>query len=88
MIGIDKVFGRIIATYSIYEKRHREYSESEQRLLIFFAQMLVNIRLRKLSEEQIQKANFHSEGAMMHIDSAKAELTGKMPAMVIPWQPD
>jgi len=33
--------------------------------------MLTNIRLRKLSEEQIQKANFHSEEAMMHMDFCK-----------------
>jgi len=50
--------------------------------------MLANIRLRRLSEEQIQKANFHSEEAMMHMDSAKTELTWKKPAMIIPWQPD
>jgi len=56
--------------------------------LIFFAQTLVNIRLRRLSEEQIQKANLHPEEAMMRMDSAKAEPTWKMPAMIIPWQPD
>jgi len=56
--------------------------------LILFAQTRVNIRLRKLSEEQIHKPNFHPEEAMMRMDSAKAEPTGKMPAMIIPWQPD
>jgi|WetSurMetagenome_2_1015567.scaffolds.fasta_scaffold00550_17 PAS domain S-box-containing protein len=34
-------------------KMHREYSEGEQRLLIFFAQMLVNIQQRKQAEEDL-----------------------------------
>lgn len=50
-------------------KRHHEYSEGEQRLLIFFAQMLVNILQRKLAEQELQEANRYLKEATMRAKS-------------------
>ena len=35
-------------------RQHHNYSENEQRLLLLFAQMLVNIRQRKIAQEQLR----------------------------------
>jgi GAF domain-containing protein len=50
-------------------KRHHEYSEGEQRLLIFFAQMLVNIQQSKLVEQELQESNRYLKDATMRAKS-------------------
>ena len=55
-------------------KKHHQYSEDEQNLLMVFSQMLVNIRLRQQADAQIYQINEQLEKA----SKAKSEFLANM----------
>jgi signal transduction histidine kinase/CheY-like chemotaxis protein/HPt (histidine-containing phosphotransfer) domain-containing protein len=54
-------------------RKHHSYSANEQHLLTVFAQMLVNVRLRKQSERELRETNRHLEEATARANDMAAQ---------------